>query len=148
MNKEQHDREVRLYTAYAQELRERLKTGLLKELVPYPQFVVWRHEELLGKPKKPPYNPRTHRYAETNDPSTWGTLDQALKALATSRYNGIGFVLAPSDPFSAIDLDHCVHTNREIDKWAQDIMSELPTYTEYSRHHAEFCVKQRLCKEV
>src|SRR5438046_1687384 len=124
--------EARYYTAYAQELRERFAEGFLEQLQPFAQFVVWRHEEIEGKAKKPPYNPRTHRYASMTDPSSWGTLDQALKALKSGRYNGIGFVFSAQDPFSMIDLDHCVGNNRSIDAWAQAIIEQMHTYTEYS----------------
>ena len=48
-----HERQ--LYTAYAQEFAEWFESGYLAELLPYPHFVVWRHEIIDGQPKKPPY---------------------------------------------------------------------------------------------
>jgi putative DNA primase/helicase len=125
--------EVRKYYAsYAEELREKFRSGLLAELVPYPQFVVWKHQESEGKPHKPPYSPIHHRLADTTNPQSWGTLGQSLKTLATGNYNGIGFVFSKADPYSMIDLDHCVGNNRSIDTWARDIIDPLQTYTEYS----------------
>ena len=132
MDREILRQEAKYYAAYAQELREKFRNGLLSELVPYPQFVVWKHQWIDGKPKKPPYNPKTHILADTTDPQSWGTLSQALKALSSGRYNGIGFVFAESDPFSGMDIDHCVGNNRSIDTWARDIIADINSYTEYS----------------
>ncbi len=55
-----------------------------------------------------------------------------LFALATGRYNGIGFVFAESDPFTGTDLDNCVAKDGSIAAWAQEIITTLDTYTEYS----------------
>ncbi len=73
MDRVQQQQEIKYYTAYTEELREKFAGGLLSELVPYPQFVVWKNQLINGKPKKPPYNPRRHKLAETTDPNTWGT---------------------------------------------------------------------------
>src|SRR6266566_978427 len=132
MDRDDQRQEAKYYTAYAEELREKFRSGLLAELVPYPQFVVWKHQFLDEKPKKPPYSPIQHRLADTSNSRSWGTLDQSLKALGTGYYNGIGFVFSKDDPYSMIDLDHCVGNNRTIDTWAQNIIDALATYTEYS----------------
>src|SRR5438477_1653013 len=95
--------EQRDYDGYAQVLRERLQSGLLSELTPYPQFVVWKYTVEDGKLKKRPFNPKTFFPVRTNDPSTWTRVEHALHALATGRYNGIGFVFAESDPFTGVD---------------------------------------------
>ncbi|MFL5698469.1 MAG: hypothetical protein ACJ797_15380 [Ktedonobacteraceae bacterium] len=84
------------------------------------------------KLKKRPFNPNTHLPARTNDPSTWTEVKQALKALATGRYNGIGFVFSESDPFTGTDLDVCVAKDGTIAPWAQEIITTLSSYTEYS----------------
>ncbi len=75
---------------------------------------MWKYQEIEGKKKKPPYDPRTHRPASPTDPNTWGTRKEALRALTTGLYNGIGFVFSETDPFLGIDLDHCVHTKRYL----------------------------------
>src|SRR6266480_2361400 len=124
--------EQRHYGGYAQDLRERLQTGLLSELTPYPQFVVWKYTVENKKLKKRPYQPITHMPAKTNDPSTWTDVTVALKALSTGRYNGIGFVFSETDPFTGIDLDACVGKDGSIAPWAQEIITTLNTYTEYS----------------
>src|SRR5712692_1804955 len=84
--------EQRHYAGYSQDLRERFSNGMLSELLPYSHFVVWKYTVENKKLKKRPYNPRTHLPAKTNHPMTWTRIEPALKALATGRYNGIGFV--------------------------------------------------------
>src|SRR6266566_9277149 len=56
------------YARTAQDLRERLQSGLLSELTPYSHFVVWKYTVEQGKLKKRPFNPRTNMPARTNDP--------------------------------------------------------------------------------
>src|SRR3954453_4636185 len=86
--------EQRHYAGYSQDLREQFQSGLLSELAPYPQFVVWKYTVENKKLKKRPFNPKTHVPARTNDPSTWTDVNQALPALATDRFNGIGCVFS------------------------------------------------------
>src|SRR5438270_1699920 len=120
------------YAGKAQDLRERLQSGLLSELTAYPQFVVWKYTVEQGKLKKRPFNPRTHVPARTNDPTTWTSIEPALKALANGRYNEIGFVCSERDPFTGTDLDNCVGKDGSIAEWAQEIITSLSSYTEYS----------------
>src|SRR5438128_7317423 len=103
MKRHERHQEHHHYAGYAQELRERFQSGMLSELLPYSQFVVWKYTVEQKKLKKRPYNPKTHLPARTNDPSTWTDVNQALRALATGRYNGIGFVFSESDPFTGTD---------------------------------------------
>src|SRR6266571_7969408 len=110
--------EQRNYARIAQDLRERLQSGLLSELTAYPQFVVWKYTVEQGKLKKRPFNPKTNMPARTNDPTTWTSLEPSLKALATGRYNGIGFVFTETDPFTGIDLDSCVEKDGTLAAWA------------------------------
>src|SRR5260370_5315365 len=109
--------EQRHYPRYAQDLSERFSNGLLSELTPYPHFVVWKYVMEHKKLKKRPFNPRTHLPAKTNGPTTWTSIEPALKALATGRYNGIGFVFAETDPFTGTDLDACVSQDGLISAW-------------------------------
>lgn len=50
---------------------------------------------------KNPVNPRTGHEAKVNDPSTWGSFEEAQRC----GYPHIGFVLAKDDPYTIIDLD-------------------------------------------
>ncbi len=129
MSTEQTQREPAVH--YAAWLKERFEQkGILREIAGYPNFVVWHYKEENGQRKKPPVNPKTHRPASPTDRTTWGTLETALSAVATGRYQGIGFMLSHSS-FAGIDLDHCIQEGR-LQPWAQEIIEKLDTYTEYS----------------
>jgi putative DNA primase/helicase len=112
----------------------------LKEL---PQWVVFKIKKLpadlitgkIPKPRKIPFNPKTGRTASPADLTTWGTFKQALSFWANKRnwINGLGFVFSENDPFTGIDLDHCIDLkNNKIEPWANDIIQKLNSYTEIS----------------
>lgn len=121
--------QMRFFRTLSAEYRTDFQRGLLQELQPYPSFVVWRYNKDF---KKPPYSPRSHYPASVSDPSTWGTLNQALGALGSGYFHGIGFVLSKDDPFTGIDLDHCRLRNGYIEPWAREIIERINTYTEIS----------------
>ena len=92
--------------------------------------VVWRWELRTRKDgtsswTKPPYQcclPR--RSAKSNDPSTWGTYEEALAALSAGLGDGIGFMLLDSE-VAAADLDHVRNAlNGELLDWAARLCDE------------------------
>jgi predicted P-loop ATPase len=80
-----------------------------------PQWIVWGKRtkkyknELLenGKLNRIPYDPRTGKVANSNDPTTWGTFNDAWKACQSAWYNGIGFWQSENDGLVGITLNHC-----------------------------------------
>lgn len=103
-----------------------------KELIEHDQWVAWKYEERNGKVTKPPYDPKTGKRASHNDPSTWGTFKDAVKALDKG-FDGIGFVFTENDPFCGIDLDDCRDsTSGKIATWALKIIKKFDSYTEVS----------------
>jgi primase-polymerase (primpol)-like protein len=120
------------FIEYAAFLRERFAQGLLSELQPLNQWVVWKAELEEGKRKKVPYNPNyynIHARSSVKIPKSWGTLEQSLKALESGTCSGIGFMITP--PFVFIDLDHSIDkTSGTItDPQAQEIVRELHSYS-------------------
>ena len=97
------------------------------ELARYSQWVCWRKEQRDGKPTKVPYNARTGELASSTRPDTWSTFEQATAA--APRYDGIGFVLTAEDPYTGVDLDHCIE-NGVVARWAITIISTLNSYCE------------------
>lgn len=105
-----------------------------KELEPYPQFVVWSYTLVDGKQKKPPFDPKNGHLASPTNPDTWGTLQQAQEALKSGQYRGMGFVFSQNDPYTGVDVDNCI-TGGKITPEAQELISELWSYTELSPSH-------------
>jgi putative DNA primase/helicase len=123
------------FIEYAAALRERFASGVLSELQPLPQWVVWKGELEDGKRKKVPYNPQyyqLHARASVKIPKSWGSLPEALTALESGNYSGLGFMITP--PLVFVDLDHSFdRTTKTItDPQAEEIVHSLHSYTEVS----------------
>lgn len=73
------------------------------ELCNLRQWVLWRKMIVANRETKAPFS-ITGGMASVSDPSTWASFQEVL-ALAHA-YDGIGFVLSESDPFTIIDLDN------------------------------------------
>ena len=123
------------FLQYAEALQERFAEGVLSELQDLPQWVVWRAEVEDSKPKKVPYNPNyddIQARASVKIPKSWGTLAEALTALQSGYYSGLGFML--TSPLVMIDLDHSYDrtTQTITDPQAAEIVQSLNSYTELS----------------
>ncbi len=102
-----------------------------EELKARDQFVVWRYEHRGGKPTKVPYTPGSGRPASHSDPRTWRSFSQAVQALKTGKWAGIGRVFAKDDSFGGVDLDgvrdpetgiiepHAVEKLRRLDSYSE-----------------------------
>jgi hypothetical protein len=103
------------------------------------QWVTWRYEK-EGKPvskdiegaTKIPYNPRTGHKASSTNKHTWTSYATAVQAATARKHNGIGFVFSEDDPFTGIDLDHCIDPDGSLQSWAMDIVTTMDSYTEIS----------------
>jgi primase-polymerase (primpol)-like protein len=98
-----------------------------------PQWVVWKLEQRDGKPTKIPYIAGGVGKADTTDLMTWRTFDEAVQALGTGRYAGIGFVFCSGDPFTGIDLDGCRDPETGgLEGWAAELVASFGGYAEAS----------------
>lgn len=75
-----------------------------------PAWVAWAY---MGRERrKVPYAPRTGRAASSTDPSTWGTLAEALRLAEARAYGGqrggIGIVSRAVPDLVFLDLDRCM----------------------------------------
>jgi len=106
--------------------------GIPQEIREYNQWVVWRFEDInAAKPTKVPYNPLTGALANVNKPETWTTFDQAVQASSLDCYDGIGFVLNESDPYTFIDLDDTKGDSAALDRQIK-IFNEFDSFAERS----------------
>lgn len=99
----------------------------------YNHWVCWRYED-HGKPKldKVPKNPRTGNNAKVNDPATWASFEEAVRAKEEYGFDGIGFVLDYDKvPLVGSDLDECVNGD-SIEPWAKEIVDKINSFTQIS----------------
>jgi primase-polymerase (primpol)-like protein len=108
-------------------------SGVPKDLTEIPQWVFWRYVERDSEPTKVPYNPHNNRKADTTDPKTWGTFEQAVIAASAYEGDGVGFVFSEDDTLAGVDLDDCINPDTgAVHPEAQAIINELNSRTEIS----------------
>ena len=95
---------------------------LYEGLKQYPQWVSWKVHDNT----KVPINPQTGGYASVNDSATWSCYDKIRND------SHKGFVLTENDPFTCIDLDHCVGAHGQIRSQTTKILMYFQSYTELS----------------
>lgn len=111
--------------------------GLPDALKPYaakPIWMLWKREFKPTKNKwtKVPYQVRAPKSkARCNDPATWASFDDALKALNAGQGDGIGFAILGADDVGAFDLDDCRNAQSgDLDPAAQRLVGRASSYTE------------------
>lgn len=108
------------------------QTFIPNELIQHNQWVLWKLENINGKHTKVPYQINGYK-ANSTDSDTWTSYETALNIYKNSnQYNGLGFVLTESDPYTVIDLDDCIE-NGKIKPEAKTIIDTLDSYTEISQ---------------
>src|SRR5262249_60380984 len=80
----------------------------------------WQHNSKNAAWTKPPFRVDTPSiHAANNDPKSWGSRSDAVKAVTAGKADGIGYVLTGSD-IAAIDIDKCRNpATGATDDWAQ-----------------------------
>jgi hypothetical protein len=107
--------------------------SIAEQLREYIQFICWREVERGGRLTKEPVNPRNGQLADVSDAKTWADAETALERAVALDCDGIGFVFTRNDPFTCVDLDHCLDPDTgELTPQAAEIVSLLDSYTETS----------------
>lgn len=102
-----------------------------------PQWVGWKREEVGGKCRKPPCNLNGKRINPIA-PDNWTDFAEAAAAIEEAELleenilDGIGFSIADSDPFTCIDIDHCLNAEGVPDSFTRGIIERFNSYTEIS----------------
>jgi putative DNA primase/helicase len=110
-----------------------LLENIPEELRQRSQWLVWKLEDRDGKLTKVPYIAGGVGKASSTDSLTWRSFEEAVQALETGRYSGVGFVFSSGDPFAGIDLDKCRNPETgEIEEWAEKIVAAFGGYAEAS----------------
>ena len=103
--------------------QDTLLHNIPEELRRRPQWIVWKLETRDGKLNKVPFIAGGVGKSSSTDLLTWRTFEEAVAALKTGRYEGVGFVFCSADPFVGVDLDDCRDPEAgEIAEWAQEII--------------------------
>lgn len=97
-----------------------------------PQWVCWTSITRDGKSTKCPVSPRIGSNADSTNPTTWATFEEAVAAWRSNGYAGVGYVFTPDDPFCGIDLDDCINDDGNLVPGARAIVDEFDSYTEVS----------------
>lgn len=93
-------------------------------------FVMWRYVLKGDKWRKVPFQ-ANGRYARTDDPTTFATLETVRRAYDRGSFDGIGIVLR--NGLCGIDLDHVVQPDDTVEAWAAEILTRFSgTYIERS----------------
>jgi hypothetical protein len=108
-----------------------IKLSALDFLKQFPHWVAWKYEpNEKGELTKIPKSPKTGGNAQSNNPATWGSFEQASAAKDKFNFDGVGFMLKrDSIPLVAFDLDKCI-VNGELSEVAKEIVKTVSTYTE------------------
>lgn len=101
-----------------------------EQLKAFPRWVTYKIEHKDGRKTKIPYNPNTGERAKAGQPQTWGRFEEAVSALNTGKYGGIGFEFH-KDGFVGIDFDNCIE-NGVLNEWVSTWVARFNSYVEYS----------------
>lgn len=119
------------------EKEKALRAAVPDEMKARPNWVVvktwWNAEK--GKYNKRPVNCNSDKgeYAESDNPETWTTFDNALKYLKEKGGTTVAYALDGKDNISCIDLDHCYDENGQPSALAKEVLSKCgKTYVEKS----------------
>lgn len=119
------------------EKEKTLRAAVPDEMKARPNWVVvktwWNADK--GKYNKRPVNCNSDKgeYAESDNPETWTTFDNALKYLKEKGGTTVAYALDGKDNVSCIDLDHCYDKNGQSSALAKEVLSKCgKTYVEKS----------------
>lgn len=111
----------------------------LDEFVSLPRWVAWQAENRKGKTTKIPYHANGVGRAASDDPSTWGTREEAeSSAEKLPRPLGVGGIglmlgdLGDGRALGGVDLDACRDVGGTLAPFAREVIDRLDSYTEVS----------------
>lgn len=94
------------------------------------QWVCFKAKPQEGHWGKVMISPITGDYAKSNEPTTWGDFDTALRYAQTHEQDGLSFVLTSGIVF--VDIDEVEEKPAEVREQMLELASSLDTYCETS----------------
>ena len=134
---EQYRREY--FTAYAEKLYKRFKTGILATMQDKSLWVLYKLEkDREGNIHKRPYTPKNYP-ASIYKPRQWATLANVLEVLATGNHHVAGIGIMLPAPLILIDKDakedapiYDPEKRKIISPLALRLLQQVPSYAELS----------------
>ena len=95
-----------------------LRDNVPGELRAKRQWMAWRRGDAKpdGRFDKPPVSLRHGYDGSSNNPSDWGTFEEAVAFAQRHGLPGVEFVFTKDDPYCGVDLDQCRNPEREPSK--------------------------------
>lgn len=118
-----------------QENEERLDLNVPEEMKKRPNWVVLRRRknEETGKIEKYLIDPKTNKFAKSDDPSTWTSYEEAKEFAKAKGGETLVYCLDGQDNICCIDLDHCIDEDGKYSELAQEVIRKAGgTYCEKS----------------
>lgn len=114
----------------------------------------WKYVNIDGRLVKKPFNVLTGYGAKSNDASTFVSYGILLNHIhkylnideTGKQLGGVGLGIFRG--YSAVDIDHCVDENGNINEMAQDIIKYCDSYTEYSPSKTGIRIIFKINKEI
>lgn len=89
--------------------------------------------EAKGRVEKRPINCNTGDYAESDNPATWTSFENALKYARENGATTVAYALDGKDKIACIDLDRCYREGEQPSAFVDEILSKCgKTYVELS----------------
>ena len=89
--------------------------------------------EAKGRVEKRPINCNTGDYAESDNPATWTSFENALKYARENGATTVAYALDGKDKIACIDLDRCYREGEKPSAFVDEILSKCgKTYVELS----------------
>lgn len=121
-------------TAFA-EREKTLRDCVPDEMKARPNWVAVKTwwNEAKGRVEKRPINCNTGDYAESDNPATWTSFENALKYARENDATTVAYALDGKDKIACIDLDHCYREGEQPSAFVDEILSKCgKTYVELS----------------
>lgn len=128
--------------------KQERENPLVKLFGPNKQWVNWivvmrKDKDGNNKPTKAPYHAGRKKYAESTDPKTWQTYEEAVK----NNPKNVGIIMTPDKKILAIDIDDCLvkgQLKHPEAKAIKEFVKKANSYTEVSPSGTGFHVLLQL----
>lgn len=118
-----------------EETKKKLLENVPQDMRDRPNWVVVRTKYNGEKDKVEKYllNPHTGEFAESDNPETWGTFDEAAKFASENGGVTLAYALDGKDGICCIDLDHCLDEEDKLTNTAVTVLkASMGCYCEKS----------------